>query len=184
MTQLVNSYRSYKAALQLLYRDLETLFEYVEPCDANLAVFSHRIYELYLRACTEFEALCKDVLGLSNGNIKDYEAVQQKLDVARYSAALNLWQPGSKHLSPFAAWQANPAEPLTWYRDYNSVKHNRNAEFAKANLGNMILAVTAVHCLFRAAYGLGNTNLTVHLDGEVHYEVQDTDIPYYTRYRL
>ncbi len=46
--------------------DLRRLFEYVEPDDRNLSTFSTRIYEILLRAATEFEANCKAILSANN----------------------------------------------------------------------------------------------------------------------
>ena len=48
--------------LSSILRDLNALYDYIEPSDDNLGVFSHRIYELLLRAATEFEANCKGIL--------------------------------------------------------------------------------------------------------------------------
>ena len=62
----------------LIIRDLYEIFNYVEPNDTNLSVFSHRIYELLLRTATEFESNCKGVLDANgyvptgNLNITDY----------------------------------------------------------------------------------------------------------------
>jgi hypothetical protein len=49
----------YQRAHLLLGQDLSKLFTYVEPADSNLVVYGHQIYQLYLRVCTEFEAVCK-----------------------------------------------------------------------------------------------------------------------------
>src|SRR5689334_2470696 len=46
----------------LLERDLLELFDYVEPADSNLATYSHRLYELLLRACTEVETNATGIL--------------------------------------------------------------------------------------------------------------------------
>ena len=47
---------------RLIIDDFEHLFEYIEPHSSNLNVFSHRIYELLLRTCTEVESCCKGIL--------------------------------------------------------------------------------------------------------------------------
>ena len=52
----------YLAAFELLQADFRRLGEYVELNDANLSTFSHRLYELLVRTCTEFESLCKELL--------------------------------------------------------------------------------------------------------------------------
>ena len=43
-------------------RDLNEIFDFVEPSNDNTSVYSHRIYELLLRAATEFESNCKGIL--------------------------------------------------------------------------------------------------------------------------
>src|SRR5262245_2566545 len=43
----------------LIQKDLQTLFDYVEPSDHNLHCHSFRIHELLLRTCVEVEANCK-----------------------------------------------------------------------------------------------------------------------------
>src|SRR5215472_11174971 len=52
----------YVRGFRLLQKDLEHLFEYIEPSDDNLACFSFRIHEVLLRACVEVEANCKAIL--------------------------------------------------------------------------------------------------------------------------
>jgi hypothetical protein len=49
------------AALHLL-EDLDRIFQFIEARDENAGMFSHRTYELLLRACTEFESVCKDLM--------------------------------------------------------------------------------------------------------------------------
>src|SRR5688572_10841414 len=67
----------------MLYRDVEKSFEYVQPTDAHLKVYSLKYYEYLLRACTEFESVCKSELFRAelakDGdrlNIKDYAKLE------------------------------------------------------------------------------------------------------------
>lgn len=79
-----NEMNSLVTTARLIIRDLYEVFNYVEPDDANSSVFSHRLYELLLRACTEFEANCKGILeangyvkpGGGNLNIQDYFKIE------------------------------------------------------------------------------------------------------------
>ncbi len=73
----------YVCSFVLLLRDLQELFDYVEPSDTNLKCYSYRIYELLVRACIEVEANCKAIL-LENGykkeddlNMNDYKKVEK-----------------------------------------------------------------------------------------------------------
>ena len=52
----------YVRAFLLLQKDLQTLFEYVEPSDQNLKTYSFRIHELFMRSCIELEANFKAIL--------------------------------------------------------------------------------------------------------------------------
>lgn len=62
MRLLVPKRNQYGYAFRLLAADFLRVCEFVEPIDANLYVYSHRLYELLLRVCTEFESICKEVL--------------------------------------------------------------------------------------------------------------------------
>ena len=67
-------------AARLIIDDFERLFEYIEPHTSNENVFSHRIYELLLRTCTEVESCCKGIL-IANGHtansMEDYKKIEQ-----------------------------------------------------------------------------------------------------------
>lgn len=56
---------------------------YIEPSDDNKDTYSHRIYELYLRTCTEFEANAKFILK-SNG----YNNAKRILDYWKLNKAM------------------------------------------------------------------------------------------------
>src|SRR5437867_13174101 len=88
----------YLAAFNLLQEDFRRLGEYVELNDANLSTFSIRLYELLLRACTEFESLCKELLverryrkKPRNMNIDDYKTLQGSWDFASKSVGVLRW---------------------------------------------------------------------------------------------
>ena len=103
-------------AYKILEQDLETLFEYIEPCEANNTTHSHRTFELMLRASTEFEANCKGIL-LANGyrptkkdrtprlsdtwNINDYWRINNAIKLSDYKVILKAWHPNPLQLEPF-----------------------------------------------------------------------------------
>lgn len=154
-------------AYKLIVNDLEKLFEYVEPCNSNLSVFSHRIYELLLRASTEFENNCKQIL-LANGypvnpqhmHITDYYYLEQVYKLSEYEVLFDTWTPSETcldsyiKLKPFEQFN-NEKPKLQWYEAYNQVKHNRNKEFFKeASLNNMINAVAALFVILFCQFGI------------------------------
>ena len=53
--------QSFVRAFLLIQEDLQKLFEYIEPSEQNLKVYSHRIHELLFRTCNEIEANFKAI---------------------------------------------------------------------------------------------------------------------------
>lgn len=145
---------SYVGAFDVIMGDLRHLCEYIEPSDPNLKVYSHRVYELLLRTCTEWESLCKDVL-VSMGyqktppdkmGIYDYRELEVPFSLQGVEVGVLFWRPAPTYIHPYKGWSSSDP-PLVWYSDYNSVKHNRNVEFPRANLDNLRLAVAALFVL-------------------------------------
>ncbi|MGI8786015.1 MAG: hypothetical protein ACR2L2_20470 [Acidobacteriota bacterium] len=143
----------YLSAFRILSDDFRRLREYVEPADQNLGTYSHRLYELLLRACAEFESACKELL-VSGGatkkpgemSITDYKTLESSLHLEALEVGILFWQPKPSYVKPFDGWStAKP--PLSWYTDYNEVKHNRNTEFARANLNNVRHAIAGQFAL-------------------------------------
>jgi hypothetical protein len=141
----------------LLENDLRKIFEYVEPCSHNLNTNSHRMYELFLRASTEFESNAKGILkanGYStvdrNMNIRDYKKLDLATKLSEYQLEIGFWRPSKMVITPFADWKKGPS--LKWYQDYNSVKHNRDEYFHLATLQNTLESVAAVLAILYAQF--------------------------------
>ena len=137
-------------AYHIIEADLLELFNYVEPCDDNLSTYSHRAYELLLRASTEFEANCKSILA-ANGyinphgrdlKITDYFKLDRASKLSEYRVVLAAWIPDRKVFEPFKEW--NSGATLKWYQSYNTVKHNRSTDFREASLGNVMASVAGL----------------------------------------
>ncbi len=149
------------ATYDLLKKDLRKIFDYVEPTGENLRTFSHRIYELLLRACTEVETLCKQVfeknhveLG-SRSNIIRYSDLNGPMRLDEYEIlCYGFNHPPFCPFTSFAESNRSQRSPA-WYRAYNDVKHHRSSMFECANLGNVIQAVGAIHVLLVSQFGLG-----------------------------
>lgn len=141
-------------AARLIIDDFEHLFEYVEPHTDNENVFSHRIYELFLRTCTEVESCCKGIL-IANGhaakNMDDYKKVEQATHLSGYTVQYSNWLPTSYATQPFAKWATN--ESLPWYKAYNDLKHNRSQNFKLASLKNLLDAISGLLCIIHAQVG-------------------------------
>jgi hypothetical protein len=63
-----NQPSNYIRAFLLIQKDLQAVFEYIEPSDQNLETHSFRTYELLLRTCTEVEANFKAIFRANTYN--------------------------------------------------------------------------------------------------------------------
>lgn len=172
-------------AYKILEEDLLKLFQYVEPSDENSDVFSQRTYELFLRASTEFETNCKQIL-LANGykpkgnwSINDYQKIERATKLSEYEIKLNIWHPGGKIFKPLASWKS--LKPLDWYQDYNKVKHDRSNNFQKAKLINVVNAVSAVWAVLYAQFSYYifepyNDSIGLTSDDNTGFEYSDSTL--------
>lgn len=140
----------------LIVKDFSELFDYIEPCDDHSKVYSHRIFELFLRTATEFEANCKGIL-IANKyikkneyNIQDYEKLNGALHLSDYRVEFSRWIEQYNY-RPFADWASNNS--LSWYKAYNIVKHDRFNNYKHANLLNLLLAICGLLCILHAQFG-------------------------------
>jgi hypothetical protein len=144
----------YTASFHMLWHDFETITEFVEPANPNAKTYSHRLYELILRACTDFESVCRDRLesqkyGKSRHDmtIADYAALEETLHLSDEEVVLYLWRPAPLLLRPFKEWQGASKSNPKWYGSYNAVKHNRSKQFEQANLSNCVLAIAGLFAI-------------------------------------
>lgn len=154
----------YIRAFQVIQKDLEELFDYIEPADTNLSCYSYRVHEVLLRACVEVEANCKAIL-LENGysrsgdlRMEDYQKLELSHRLSSYEVRVPNWH-GSRALwRPFEPWRHVPTKgpassrTLPWYAAYNSAKHDRRGAFERATFENMLGAVTGLVAILSAQF--------------------------------
>ncbi len=150
--------RSAAFALRRLMRDLDDVFDVVEPSPASLGVHGHLLRDLLLRACTEVEAAWKGILR-ANGRKSDGTSTRDYVTLLG-PMKLDEWKVRWTHFDiehqPFLGWSSTaPTTTLRWYDDYNAVKHDREAAFARASLRSVMDAIAAVYVLFSAQFGPG-----------------------------
>lgn len=150
---------------RMILRDLNNLYDYIEPSDDNLCVYSHRIYELLLRTATEFEANCKGILkanGYSKSEnewcVKDYFKISRVARLNEYSLTFERWE-NAHEFKPFIEWNPSRRGTLTWYEAYNEVKHDRYGNFKKARLEYLMNALAGLICILHAQYGEGMSHV-------------------------
>jgi hypothetical protein len=133
----------YVRAFLLLLKDLQELFDYVEPADQNLKCYSYRIHALLLRACVEVEANCKAILR-ENGYQKskdmtmkdDYKKINVTHRLSSYQVKIPNWNGDQWLRTPFKAWASEGSLP--WHQAYNATKHDRYHTFASATFEHLL----------------------------------------------
>jgi hypothetical protein len=147
----------YVRAFSLLQKDMEELFDYVEPSEQNKNCYSYRIHSLLIRACIEVEANLKAIL-MENGYVKnsdlrmdDYKKVEQSHHLSSYRVSIPTWygQEGAIR-QPFSAWST--AQSLEWYQVYNASKHDRMEAFPTATFSHMLDAICGCIVLLSAQF--------------------------------
>ncbi len=146
----------YVRAFLILLKDLQELFDYVEPADANLKCFSYRIHSLLLRACVEVEANCKAIL-TENGytksgdmTMRDYSKIEKTHFLSAYQVKVPNWRGSKATRTPFKAW--GKGKPLPWYRAYNHTKHDRHSKFAEATFNHVVDACCGLLVVLSAQF--------------------------------
>jgi len=147
----------YVRAFLLLLKDLQELFDYVEPADTNLNCYSYRIHALLLRACIEVEANCKAILRENRyrkdarwWTMADYTKINKTHRLASYRVKVPHWTGTQNIRTPFAAWAIG--ERLPWYEAYNTAKHDRLAEFQQATFAHLVDACCGVLVVLSAQF--------------------------------
>ena len=160
----------YVRAFLLIQKDLQEIFDYVEPADVNSDCYSYRIHALLLRACVEVEANCKAILKengyakADNWNMGDYKKINTTHRLSSYQIRIPNWT-GAKHIrSPFSSWTTGA--PLPWYEAYNTTKHDRHSEFHHAKFQHLLDACCGLLIILSAQFGTndftsGNTLLAL-----------------------
>lgn len=166
----------YVRAFLILLKDLQELFDYIEPADKNLACYSYRIHALLLRACVEVEANCKAILrenGYSRSgdwNMGDYKKIEKTHLLSAYEVKVPNWNGTRATRSPFSGW-ASKGGALPWYQAYNTTKHDRHSQFDEATFEHLIDACCGLLVLLSAQFETndfspGNTHLALEGSGD------------------
>lgn len=149
----------------LLEHDLKEILSFIEPTQDNFKTYSHQLYALFIRACMEFEASCKMILidnkydfkKDKNPNILTYYKIHNFSNYKSINTYLvRLHMSEEIDLKPLESWKEDKGPD--WYQAYNDAKHSRVLNFSKANLLNVLNAVSAVLILLYARYDIAALN--------------------------
>lgn len=167
----------YIRGFMLIQKDIQNLFDYIEPADQNLSTFSYRVHELFIRTCIEIEANFKAIL-TENGfnkrdkkgklldfNIIDYRKVNISHKLSSYEVHIPNWWGTKGVRKPYKDWIHH--NTLTWYRTYNLAKHDRHKNFQLATFENLIDSVCGLIALLSSQFFTNDFSSTtiIVLDG-------------------
>jgi hypothetical protein len=146
--------------LSTLIELLNNIFRTVYPCTDNYNSFGFDIRNLIILACTEFESQIVGILKENEIRPKqkfyktiDYVKLKDTLKLAEYEISFTRY-PDLPHISPFTDWdKSNSTNSLDWYYNYNAIKHDRENNFNKGKLLDVINAITASYIIIIAQYG-------------------------------
>lgn len=146
--------------IEIILDDLDSIFKVVSPHKNQDSVYGHAIRNVIILACTELDSRMQHIL-TNNAvrpigkyfQMKDYYKLKNALRLDEY--CLSFYRYGDLEVySPFSEWEKN--NELSWYKAYNSVKHNREDKYPDANLKNAINAIMALCIITIAQYGYRN----------------------------
>jgi hypothetical protein len=146
----------YVRAFLIILKDLQELFDYIEPADKNLNCYSYRVHALLLRACVEVEANCKAILkenGYSKSgdwNMSDYKKIEKTHILSSYEVKIPNWSGTEAIRRPFSAWSTGATLP--WYQAYNITKHDRHSAFQEATFRHLIDACCGLLAILSAQF--------------------------------
>lgn len=114
----------------------------------NSNVFSNEFIKQYQAICSEVDvvlkSICKELGNASVGKMPLYTEL-----------VLGHWKelPNQKvrmkaiELQPLGNWKVNPYNSPEWWKEYNSVKHDRLGNLKRANLKNVVNALAGLYTL-------------------------------------
>ena len=158
-----HEYLDFMRQLDIIIENLIQVFKVLAPTSNNLSSYGHYIRNIILLACMEFDSMMHNIL-VKN----DYCDIDDKTFTGDYVKLLEVMRLNEYSieikdceelplLSPFDEWnKSHPTSSLTWYDDYNKIKHNRSQCFDKANLKTALNSIAALAVCICAQYGHDN----------------------------
>jgi hypothetical protein len=133
--------------LLAIENDLENLSRYIEFDAKNFACFSIEIARILLTSGAEVDVVCKQLCKKLNASSKadsihQYrdEIIQAFPQISDFNICMDRY---GIILKPWEKWQNTKDDPL-WWTAYNKIKHERMSEYARANLENVLNAISGL----------------------------------------
>ena len=184
-----NEYNDFLRQLEIIIDELLDVFKVIAPTPNNFNCYGHAIRNVIFLACTEIDSMMKNAL-VKNGYCKedehcsiiDYRILNEALRLSEYELKLSDFD-GMGKIRPFEEW-INKDCKISWYSDYNDIKHRRYECYEEANLKNAIYAVLGFAAVMVSQYGKDNNMWNRKLDkiikitDEPKWNLEDFYIPF------
>ena len=146
----MNKYWRYYLLLEKKFTDT---LNYVELAKENFPTYSveyaHQLLAIGSELDTFFKIYCgfnlndrKNIVNYTRYIMSDYPEITEQ-EVVIYNTDIVL--------TPYEEWSRwNPQDPknlLSWWKSYNDVKHNRQANITKASMENVVTALAALNII-------------------------------------
>lgn len=151
-TAKIDPHWNYLLAIE---RDVERLSRYVEFDSRNFECFSIEIARVLLAAAAEVDVVCKQLCQKLNPKSKAEKINQYRDEIIAALPALPQFEVSLARfgmtLHPWDEWN-NPTGVPFWWTAYNKTKHQRHAEYHRANLKNALNAVAGLFVVILHLY--------------------------------
>lgn len=168
----------YGAYFRALEEDFIDTISYVELHKENYGTFSQKFVKIILSACSEVDVVCKLICKELDKEFKkekptmgDYQKIIPKgvPDIVDQQVFLSLDDRINYHtpisdpkidvIKPWENW--NSSASIKWWTDYNAIKHERSANYERANLKNAIYSMAGLVVLLAQYSNLDSKSLGV-----------------------
>jgi hypothetical protein len=144
----VESYKGHVHFAEALNSDVVRLARFIEFDKRNYATFSLENGRLLLAACTEIEAMLKQLCFHVEPKIKAERIDQYFSVVSQHFSDLFEASAGSPahdiSFKPWNEWKALMGRAPRWWKAHQNLKHGRHVCFQEASLENLLNAVAAL----------------------------------------
>lgn len=138
-----------------LERRLIETFDYVNLSEKNKGTFSNEFQSLLLDIGSEFEIQMKNLLNMNNteSDIKEWQKKVVNGNIMDKDNKLSVIYPSDiNEIDPIKDWNVNVSAKMAWWKNYNSVKHNRLDKYEEGSLDNVLSAFSALYLVLRYVY--------------------------------
>ncbi len=128
-----------------LEKNLDSITNYIEPNESNFNSYSMELNKIIFLAASEFEVVSKELCNVID---TDNDPSRYKINQIReklleeypyiHNTEIRLTKMDFKY-KPLSEW--SNGETPQWWKDYNSLKHDRFSNYSLSNFKNALFAI-------------------------------------------